>query len=85
MFLFQFFWIIPLFIILSILIGGILNLLFAIIVGALFGNVVGLSIISLLCLLTQNPITVDDLIKAVIFCSIGGAVATIGCFITNGV
>lgn len=94
MFLFQFFWIIPVFVALSLLFSivydtiffiGMLKLLLTMVVGALFGNLIGLSMLSLLSMFAQNTITVDTLIKAIIFCSIGGAVAAICGFFANEV
>ena len=94
MFLFQFFWIIPVFVALSLIFGitretnifkGMLLLLITMFVGALFGNLIGLSILSLFSMFAQNTITVDTLIKAIIFCSIGGAVAAIYGFFANEV
>lgn len=94
MFLFKFFWIIPVFVALSLIFGitretnifkGMLLLLITMFVGALFGNLIGLSMLSLLSMFSQNTITVDTLIKAIIFCSIGGALAAIGCFFSNEV
>ena len=94
MFLFQFFWIIPVFVALSLLFSvvcdtnifiGMLKLLLTMVVGALLGNLIGLSMLSLPYMFSQDTITVDTLIKVVIFCSIGGAVAAIGCFFANEV